>query len=1515
MVCPNKNSAEWINLVQRYGEEAALVMYNAGAATVEFNQDIYNAILDPIKRNPVFFKNKYFDLFGTKDISPEVMARVFYSRFDGMNAKLTGDTVIVGETTMGLFPDSEVMVTPQGKPDNRFRELLDELSSRFGIPYEVIDDKNQRFKGRYVNKDGVRSVVINLAYASEDTPLHEYYHPFVSMLQINSPSTFDILHKRAFVLNGIKDKEESVVQYLGEEALNNKFSLYLKLFLDYIKKGLGLKNDLEANSTLLSVLNAFERGDTIPDIVSRTAYQTLDSTEEAVATGLGGKVPEKIDYIEELEKDAKGWTTTDTSVFYDNEAKTQKAKRLTSLVGDVEVGEFSSKQRRFSDTDIEYEAKKVFAKNGVNVYEKNQNDINETITIQGKQVTFKDVYKSIEQRINEFRNKGKLIHAYIQFVLEKDPVKKEAAKQAAIKYALATNVDFTSLESHPSIKRIKNNLDEIFKEANVVVDLENVLPKGLRDKISSEGVLVSEKLTDKDGNKLATTYDGLFVSPSGEVSLIDYKTGWLTRDSNTNQMMKYGEEFDVNDSKLSRAYLELTFRALMLKEKFPDMKFKSVKILLIDSLGNPTAMELDLEPYLFTIQNYYKSVNPKLHDELESRGLFKVSSYKGTAQVLVDLYREIAHLSRDEKLKYLKTKLSNLYLRSSKEQVERDLRKKELSIKYSEAILEIEREPTVDLNAKTPDVGAFWKFKNFSDIDNPRIHVLHNILLKARDKITTVLNKINDNHDALFLKLVNERLDPTQKLSKVALKALEIGQFAAMATWNPVVAAGLTAAHNVLVSKTNMDTRDFYAFMWRKSDEIGGSGYYLNTKDTYIKNGKEVAMTKAEKEYRDFIHQTMKTEYYKFASEQVGVDEVTGLPVYRYTSLGIPQEMPVDFMPRIPKTESEVREEEVKQKGFKAGAAGLGTTAKETARRALTGFFEDKYGRGSEGIPFKYFKHVDSPGIVDAENHSFNTQMAFKMFMTSMVTKAEMDPVYDLARGIKNALDEQLLETGEERRYPNTVEWLDTIIYPQILGRQKTEKALSRAVRWKAGALTEKLTGIEKGTDVRISELELVKGLRSSVTALTLGFKVVSPLRNGVYVLLQSISQSSKGMITKALSKIYGVEVDELSQVDLTGGKIVLQDYIGKSMTGNAEDSKLWKLAKLYKWLPDNYSITQEDIKKMEAVPKLGMWDNMYAMYAIGENLGSLWHLAGLLKATKIQDKDGNKVSLWDAYDDKGEWVLGTRGVITNSDGTTTELNELTSLEIKTLKRTHERISGSYRREEKIALEASVWGDFAAQFQKHAFQYIKVLFGSKYRDRSVGKYIMTGKKPDGMPMYEWHSEMMEGQMRIAIAGIFAMIQGKHKLYATGGDLGENTLRYARLRAMSSLINTGIWWLVLLGIYNAAFDDDDEKKPLAKSVNRIVHDMSRFMSLKDILDATDRPVVSLDVINKAGKSFWVFLSEGVAQGKEDRNGWPRGLSGFAKLTPGYSARTQIEQILGNDKNPSFLYGIVPIEAFR
>jgi hypothetical protein len=170
--------------------------------------------------------------------------------------------------------------------------------------------------------------------------------------------------------------------------------------------------------------------------------------------------------------------------------------------------------------------------------------------------------------------------------------------------------------------------------------------------------------------------------------------------------MDYGDKYGINDSKLSKAYLELVYRAVMLKEKNPEMRFRSIKVVQISKDGTPNVMEVDMQPYLYAIGDYYKANKPEIYTELQKRNLLDASSYKGVASSVIELYDSIAHLSRKEQLLYLNTKLSSLHLGKTRDEIQNDPNIRTLSKLYTEAILEIQKESGVDLSSKTEDLSS-----------------------------------------------------------------------------------------------------------------------------------------------------------------------------------------------------------------------------------------------------------------------------------------------------------------------------------------------------------------------------------------------------------------------------------------------------------------------------------------------------------------------------------------------------------------------------------------------------------------------------------------------------------------------------------------------------------------------------------------------------------------------------------------------------------------------------------------
>lgn len=91
-------------------------------------------------------------------------------------------------------------------------------------------------------------------------------------------------------------------------------------------------------------------------------------------------------------------------------------------------------------------------------------------------------------------------------------------------------------------------------------------------------------------------------------------------------------------------------------------------------------------------------------------------------------------------------------------------------------------------------------------------------------------------------------------------------------------------------------------------------------------------------------------------------------------------------------------------------------------------------------------------------------------------------------------------------------------------------------------------------------------------------------------------------------------------------------------------------------------------------------------------------------------------------YDEKGEYKEASRGFVEDAHGFATELKEMDEREIKNLKRISERLQGSYRKEERIALEYTLMGQMLLQFKKYLPTLLKNNLQSSYRDSTQGFY-------------------------------------------------------------------------------------------------------------------------------------------------------------------------------------------------
>jgi hypothetical protein len=193
-------------------------------------------------------------------------------------------------------------------------EVLNTLSNKFGLPYEIIFDENNPNKG-YVDVVTYNqpTIVINASKATSDTPLHEYGHIFINLIKSSNKNLYSSLIKE--ILNTKEGKkelyavkkhyinytleeqiEETIVQLLGEYAagnLDSKTGLHKTIkkiwnnILEFLSKAFNIKiKDIHPNTSiedlakLLSNPNVnFNQNSFIKDNIDKIIEQNLKQKE------------------------------------------------------------------------------------------------------------------------------------------------------------------------------------------------------------------------------------------------------------------------------------------------------------------------------------------------------------------------------------------------------------------------------------------------------------------------------------------------------------------------------------------------------------------------------------------------------------------------------------------------------------------------------------------------------------------------------------------------------------------------------------------------------------------------------------------------------------------------------------------------------------------------------------------------------------------------------------------------------------------------------------------------------------------------------------------------------------------------------------------------------------------------------------------------------------------------------------------------------------------------------------
>lgn len=1492
MVCPRKNDPRYKALVKEHGEVKAYHIWSTQSDGLSFPQDNIRTEIQKLLPNI----NQSFDLYKSK-----------YQQGFPKNIELTPLSLAIYladyQRVHGAMPISGVTDTP-AYTQGVFENTLERLAHKFEVPFSIINDPKIKDKGWYQNVDGKKEVVINVAHASPDTPFHEYYHAPVRILKEYHPNLYANLVNEAESVTNKAIDEEGLVDLLGKMAANKRPTNLLNKFINYIKslfKASPNIVNLKASTSLSEFVN-YLTSDAPIDVSKEQsilrAYQTTD-----VAKAIEGKfqdavTPSNIDYIGELKKQAEGLIADDDSVYYKDDAGNIVGARLTPFVGDRELGVFSTRFKNRAVPSYEEKAERQFAQAGLRADEK--------IIIKNGQLALTLAEYAQYLKAVDARNRliGKMQHAYIAFLTEEVPAVAAQRKLEAEAYAAALGEEFESISKHPYLKVIDEDFHRIMSLAGVNKYDTQVLAE-LKDRLAPELTIKSGILTDTQGKPLITTADGLVQHYNNELSLIDYKTGDIISDIDVGALMEYGKEFGITDSKLNKGYLELAFRALMIKEKFPDARFRGVRIVRIDNKdGRHKAFEVDLEPYLGMIGAYYKANNKDVYNALVEKNLLDETTYVGVQTPIIKYSKVLKDLTLHDRLVWVDNKLAELTLNRSKETLEADSSEiKAQRAALAELRLELTKQPGTNLKGQFDDIDRFFgQIKNMSDIEHAGFQTFHVSLLDAKNKAREQFEDYA-KQEALLLKDVLTEVGQDPASSSLLSKIIKTGAVSTFmlgtATGNPLV-IGASVLFNLIGNRLKKAPKDVFKFLWSESTDTLNPGFFLNTEDYYFVDGNKVFMSKAQLDYRNFIQSSMATQW-KETMSRVSHYDRRGRPITKAEALGYPPDLPTTFMPRIPKPVDELRLEQEVTQGF----FGIQTRLKSYAQKSLSRFVEDTYySEDKGGIPVKFYKHNGSMAVQDG-GFSFNAHEAYRNFMGNLINKQHLDPIYTLGEGLKNIVELEKDEAGR-LKYPNFAKFIDNQIYLQVLNRSKEVTATKSLLT----IPPNKFLGNQN--DLIINQDKVLRSLKGGVSFSVMAFKMVAATANASLITIVNTMNATK----QPIAALMGLPPEDVGITSLGAAKAYGSYSAHLAATFQGKESKLMNLAKKFDWLPDNYDYQNRKEDLLYDVTSKGLGHYGYLFHNYVETYGGLVHLGMMMQSMKVT-VNGKKTTLWDAYNEEGEWTGGVRGKVEVSPGEFKELKELDTLEIKNLKRAYEKLHGSYRKEERTQIEVSVIGEFILQFKKFFYTYMKNLYASPHNDITTGQYVLRNdiSRPDGVPVWKWESEVMQGRINVLVAGfVSASILDKITLGLTNkayyGTKGSRTpQQVSRVKRVVELANTALWMLMMYAAYALALDDDEESTAYAFRFRRLVEDTSMGLNPKDLFSTIEKPVVAADRISRLGKAFIDY-----AAGGETKEGRRKGERQLVANIPIASNVQQLVDMFTSKKHVTegMFFGLVPLE---
>ena len=598
---------------------------------------------------------------------------------------------------------------------------------------------------------------------------------------------------------------------------------------------------------------------------------------------------------------------------------------------------------------------------------------------------------------------------------------------------------------------------------------------------------------------------------------------------------------------------------------------------------------------------------------------------------------------------------------------------------------------------------------------------------------------------------------------------------------------------NIGLKYTSKNKTGLYDFLWVEKDKGNIRGYFRITEADNKTEWDQ--LTKTQKEFINFIDVKMTEQYNIVASKVVHLDSydrsITNAEISKQ-----PQELPSDFMPRFYQTLGEYIERNGAFSSLKEKATWATIQQKFTK--------SEVYGQsGEEQI---LFKGMGSEAIIGSAVHTFNAEIAIKDFMKNLIYKENLDDVHSTGIAIKHYL--------RFKNLVNTENFLDDRILIEILNKPKKLTKYSRI----------DLGFIINGRKVEIDVDAILDSLRVFFRIGAMWLKLISGTQNGLFIRTMNYKKGLNGSV--ASLKALGIKKEDIDMntEDMLKAEKLYWEYIKDCTLGTFRTNKVFLLLQEFNYLPENYDYKtnkQNFITEKNKIP-----DAAYFFHSIHEEYGNLTILIGMLNHIKNQKTGKSLLDSYKVEEGKLVWDGGIRGK--RKDGSL--IKEVTYEEINKLKRGSEIIHGPYRTEERGAIELYALGRWLMMFKKYIATQMINLLQSKQLNSGVGNFIETGEKDkDGISIYEWTPEVVEGRYRIFFKFLIDTV-----------NLGTDKYKWGQLsttqkQALINSATTTVLMTMMTLVGAAAFDDDDEDKDYYKRYYRLLQDMSSGASPFDMLN--------------------------------------------------------------------------------